>query len=143
MASTLVVFWNRESSQIHLWLDLLPQGFGMASLITSTLIVGALSQRHFRFLQHLLFSLPGNDRWGFQRGYGHRHRKLSRPSRPHTAAHPSLVLSVTYLFRTTGQVLGVSLSGAVLQAVLLQQLRKRIQGPGATEVCKAKLTQPH
>lgn len=41
---------------------------------------------------------------------------------------------VTYLFRTTGQVLGVSLSGAVLQAVLLQKLRERIQGPDAAEV---------
>ena len=41
---------------------------------------------------------------------------------------------VTYLFRTTGQVLGVSLSGAVLQAVLLQKLRERIHGPDAVEV---------
>ena len=41
---------------------------------------------------------------------------------------------VTYLFRTTGQVLGVSLSGAILQAVLLQKLRERIQGPGSDAV---------
>ena len=41
---------------------------------------------------------------------------------------------VTYLFRTTGQVLGVSLSGALLQAVLLQKLRERIHGPDAVEV---------
>lgn len=43
--------------------------------------------------------------------------------------------SVTYLFRTTGQVLGVSISGAIFQAVLLQKLRLRIQGPGSAEVC--------
>lgn len=41
---------------------------------------------------------------------------------------------VTYLFRTTGQVLGVSLSGAILQAVLLQKLRMRIQDPRSAEV---------
>jgi hypothetical protein len=35
---------------------------------------------------------------------------------------------VTYLFRTTGQVLGVSLSGSVLQSVLLHKLRERILG---------------
>ena len=42
--------------------------------------------------------------------------------------------AVTYLFRTTGQVLGVSLGGAILQSVLLQNLRARITGPGAAEL---------
>lgn len=41
---------------------------------------------------------------------------------------------VTYLFRTTGQVLGVSLSGAVLQAVLIRSLREKITGPDAEQV---------
>lgn len=41
---------------------------------------------------------------------------------------------VTYLFRTTGQVLGVSLSGALLQSILAAKLRERIHGPGAFEV---------
>lgn len=41
---------------------------------------------------------------------------------------------VTYLFRTTGQVVGVSLSSTIFQAVLLQKLRERIQGPGSSEV---------
>jgi hypothetical protein len=40
---------------------------------------------------------------------------------------------VTYLFRTSGQVLGVSLSGALLQAVLTSKLRERITGPHAHE----------
>jgi len=44
------------------------------------------------------------------------------------------ITAVTYLFRTTGQVLGVSLSGAVLQTVLLRTLRRRITGPGSLEV---------
>lgn len=41
---------------------------------------------------------------------------------------------VTYLFRTTGQVIGVSLSGALLQAVLTKKLRERITRPDAYEV---------
>ena len=39
-AGTMVAMWNDNSSQLHLWSDLIPQGFGMASLITTTLIVG-------------------------------------------------------------------------------------------------------
>jgi len=39
--------------------------------------------------------------------------------------------------KTTGQVLGVSLSGAILQAVLLQKLRERISGPDATQIIHA------
>ena len=42
--------------------------------------------------------------------------------------------SVTYLFRTTGQVLGVSLSGALLQAVLNVKLQQRIKGADAEKV---------
>ena len=42
--------------------------------------------------------------------------------------------SVTYLFRTTGQVIGVSLSGALLQTVLTSKLRERIHGPDAISV---------
>jgi hypothetical protein len=45
---------------------------------------------------------------------------------------------VTYLFRTTGQVVGVSLSSTILQAVLLQKLRERIQGPGSSEASQDK-----
>ncbi|KAK0206242.1 hypothetical protein DFS33DRAFT_1313318 [Desarmillaria ectypa] len=46
----------------------------------------------------------------------------------------AVATGITYLFRTTGQVLGVSLSGAILQAILLHQLRVRIQGPGSAEI---------
>lgn len=49
----------------------------------------------------------------------------------------AVATGITYLFRTTGQVLGVSLSGAVLQAVLLHRLRQRIRGPDAEEVIYA------
>jgi len=46
----------------------------------------------------------------------------------------AVATGITYLFRTTGQVLGVSLSGAILQAVLIKQLQQRIQGPGSAEI---------
>ncbi|KAG8780807.1 hypothetical protein FRC12_022585 [Ceratobasidium sp. 428] len=39
-----------------------------------------------------------------------------------------------YLFRTTGQVLGVSLSGALVQAVLVSTLKRGIHGPNADEI---------
>lgn len=38
----------------------------------------------------------------------------------------AVATGMSYLFRTTGQVIGVSTSGAVLQAVLKRELRKRI-----------------
>lgn len=38
-ATISVCFWNEKTSSWHLWLDIIPQGFGMASLITTTLIV--------------------------------------------------------------------------------------------------------
>ena len=39
LASVLVASWNEKTSTLHLWLDIVPQGFGMASLITTTLSV--------------------------------------------------------------------------------------------------------
>ncbi|PPQ72355.1 hypothetical protein CVT24_002071 [Panaeolus cyanescens] len=94
-ASVLASCWNKNSSAFHLWVDLIPQGFGMASFITSTLI--AMIAGVYK-------------------------------------ADMAVATGITYLFRTTGQVLGVSLSGAVFQAVLLEKLRARIQGPGSEEI---------
>ncbi|TFY72498.1 hypothetical protein EVG20_g528 [Dentipellis fragilis] len=94
-ASLLVTFWGAGSSQWNLWLDIVPQGFGMASLITTTLIA-------------MIAGVAKGD--------------------------IAVATGITYLFRTTGQVLGVSLSGAVLQAVLLSKLRQRIQGPDAEQI---------
>ncbi|KAJ8595338.1 vacuolar amino acid permease [Rhizopogon salebrosus TDB-379] len=94
-ASILVTLWNDNTSKYHLWLDIVPQGFGMASLITTTLIA-------------MIAGVYREDM--------------------------AVATGITYLFRTTGQVLGVSLSGAVLQSVLLRKLRQRITGPGSLEV---------
>jgi len=46
----------------------------------------------------------------------------------------AVAIGITYLWRTAGQVMGVSLSGALMQAVLLVKLKQRIQGPGAAEI---------
>lgn len=46
----------------------------------------------------------------------------------------AIATGITYLFRTMGQALGVTLSGALLQAILTKQLRKRITIPEAFEV---------
>lgn len=48
--------------------------------------------------------------------------------------HVAVATGLSYLFRTTGQVLGVSLSGALIQAVLLRQLRANISGPDAEDI---------
>jgi len=46
----------------------------------------------------------------------------------------AVATGLTYLFRTTGQVLGVSISGTLLQGVLLSKLRQRIHGPNAEQL---------
>ncbi|BEJ10924.1 hypothetical protein CspHIS471_0103460 [Cutaneotrichosporon sp. HIS471] len=48
--------------------------------------------------------------------------------------HVAVATSLSYMFRTTGQVLGVSLSGALTQAVLQRELERRITGPGAQKI---------
>jgi hypothetical protein len=65
-----------------------------------------------------------------KRGYGCRHRRYVSPFNPNL----SNFVVVTYLFRTTGQVLGVSLSGALFQGVLVGELRERMPGPDAQKV---------
>lgn len=42
--------------------------------------------------------------------------------------------AASYLFRYTGQVVGVATSGAVLQWCLTKELQRRILGDGASEV---------
>lgn len=35
----MLILWNERTAWFHLWFDIVPQGFGMASVITTTLIV--------------------------------------------------------------------------------------------------------
>ncbi|TCD71312.1 hypothetical protein EIP91_011083 [Steccherinum ochraceum] len=95
LAATLVACWNENSSEFHLWADIIPQGLGMASVITTTLIA-------------MIAGVSKEDL--------------------------AVATGITYLFRTTGQVLGVSLSGAILQSILTAKLRERIHGPDAIEI---------
>ena len=39
VASLLITLWNPSTWWADLWLDIVPQGLGMASVITTTLIV--------------------------------------------------------------------------------------------------------
>lgn len=94
-SSIQIAMWNENSSQWHLWVDIVPQGFGMASLITTTLIA-------------VIACVAKTD--------------------------VAVATGITYLFRTTGQVLGVSLGGTLLQNILLSKLRQRIHGPNAEEL---------
>ncbi|KAF8305810.1 vacuolar amino acid permease [Cantharellus anzutake] len=48
----------------------------------------------------------------------------------------AVATGISYLFRTTGQVLGVSLSGALTQGLLVAALRKRIKGPDAERIIR-------
>ena len=41
VAATMVAFWSDRTSAFHLWFDIFPQGLGMSSVITTTLIVSA------------------------------------------------------------------------------------------------------
>ena len=50
IASVFVSLWNFNSSEFHLWLDLIPHGFGIASMITTTLIVSIRAHRVNLFL---------------------------------------------------------------------------------------------
>jgi len=95
VASVSVSLWKSNTPEYHFWVDLIPQGFGIAGVITTTLIA-------------MIANVAKQD--------------------------IAVATGITYLFRTTGQVLGVSLSGALLQAILTIQLRKRITGPDALEI---------
>ena len=54
LASVLAIFWNENSSAFHLWVDLIPHGFGMASFITSTLIVRVIGSLSVCFIWQCL-----------------------------------------------------------------------------------------
>ncbi|KZV75457.1 vacuolar amino acid permease [Peniophora sp. CONT] len=97
-ATVLITQWSDNTATWHLWLDIMPQGLGMASLITSTLIA-------------IIAGVAKAD--------------------------IAVATGITYLFRTTGQVLGVSLSGTILQAVLGAKLNERIHGPNAAEIIES------
>ncbi|KAG8869819.1 hypothetical protein FRC20_000814 [Serendipita sp. 405] len=99
VATILIARWDQVGpSQIHSWIDIVPNGLGFASTLTSTLIA-------------IIACVSREDM--------------------------AVATGITYLFRTTGQVLGVSLSGTIFQTVLMSKLREKIQGPNAPEIIEA------
>ena len=87
-----------------------------------------------RRCMELITNFIGYDRYGPQGRHADRHWKYVVHENVPTLPCSNFHVSVTYLFRTTGQVLGVSLSGALLQAVLTDKLQEKIKGPDAAEV---------
>jgi hypothetical protein len=99
---------------------------------------GADHHTHRKFdlsflLADLIHSAIGDYRYSVKGGHGHSDRQYVHILHLHRAFDLTLG-PVTYLFRYTGQVLGVSLTGAALQSILLTKLRERIQGPGAIDI---------
>ena len=73
ISSVLVSLWNFNTSEFHLWLDLIPNGFGIASIITTTLIVSIRTSRWFLLESIFLIQITGHDRERGQGGYCRRH----------------------------------------------------------------------
>jgi len=95
IACSMVATWNENTPTFDLWFDIVPNGLGGSSVITSILIA-------------LIAGVPREDM--------------------------AVATGMSYLFRTSGQVLGVSLSGALVQAVLVRQLNQKITGPGSQQI---------
>ena len=122
ISSVSVALWDFNTPKLHLWFDLVPTGFGTSSFNNSVLIVSLR-----RKLGHLTFLTLVR-----------LQAMIANVAREDAAT----ATGILFLFRTTGQVLGVSLSGAIVQAVLTVQLRKRITGPEASEVWLSLSFQP-
>lgn len=124
LGSTLMLIsWHKGSAGALFWISQAPGGFGFAGMLTSTLIA-------------LIGSVGREEMWVLR-----TRRELTFLSAVATGSELSSVdrarliaCAVSYLFRTTGQVLGVSLSAAIVQAVLKRELAARITGNGASDV---------
>lgn len=79
VAAVSICFWNDNTSQWHLWLDIVPQGFGMASLITTTLIVSIVRLNWGLILPHsarlTVSNLLGHDSQCHERRFSCGYRK--------------------------------------------------------------------
>jgi hypothetical protein len=54
ISSIYIALWDFDTSQFHLWFDVVPSGFGIASFITSMLIV-SLGGHQTVSLSHLWY----------------------------------------------------------------------------------------
>ncbi|KZS92271.1 MFS general substrate transporter [Sistotremastrum niveocremeum HHB9708] len=95
ISNAMIASWNENTSQLHLWFDIVPNGMANSALGTATLIA-------------MIASVSRED--------------------------SAVVTGISFTFRTVGQVLGVSLSGAVVQGVLVHELKSKITGPGSAAI---------
>lgn len=77
IAASMLVFWNGDTAWWHLWFDIVPQGLGMASVITTTLIVSIRTCRAGRW-SALIGIFLGNDSKRCKRRFSSGDRKYVR-----------------------------------------------------------------
>ncbi|KAJ9127491.1 hypothetical protein QFC24_000900 [Naganishia onofrii] len=95
LSMIVISTFTTKTPEWVLWLAIVPSGFGISGLVTSTLIA-------------LIAVVRKED--------------------------IAVATGVSYMFRTTGQVLGVSLSAALTQSVLTKKLSQGIKGHHASEI---------
>ncbi|KAG8809966.1 hypothetical protein FRC17_003150 [Serendipita sp. 399] len=96
ITTILLAQWDeKDLPSIHSWLDIVPNGLGVSSTIssTTTAIIACVAQDD-----------------------------------------TAVAIGMMYLFRTTGQVLGVSLLGTLFQSVLMTKLREKIHGSNSRQI---------
>ncbi|EEB91097.1 hypothetical protein MPER_10605, partial [Moniliophthora perniciosa FA553] len=124
-----VYLYSSADSGLHL----LPHSIAIS---TGSVFAGCnvdnISERAHHLLESKHRCSPSMARYRTSR-FWHGKSDYKYPYSGVTREDMAVATGITYLFRTTGQVLGVSISGATLQAVLLLKLRERIQGPGSME----------
>lgn len=144
-STVVMATFTTKTPEWILWTAIIPLGFGTAGLITSTLIalIGAVDHSDVAVATGGEFQSPPLP---LQEGQLMRDRSSFRPLARSVPFHRSdsteadylmsLILceTVSYMFRTTGQVLGVSLSAALTQSLLTSKLQEKITGEGSEEV---------
>jgi hypothetical protein len=113
LSSLAMTQLRQDSPEWFLWIAIIPNGFGVSGLITSTLIA-------------LIGSVKRED---MAVATGSKNR-----SSLHTIFTRLTLPVVSYMFRTTGQVLGVSLASSIAQSVLTKRLVENLKGPDASKV---------
>jgi len=110
-----------DSPEWLLWIAIIPNGFGASGVITSTLIA-------------LIGSVKVEDM-----AVATGSRLLGSSSFECLCAELTVICSVSYMFRTTGQVVGVGITSSISQSVLTQRLTERLKGDDAGEVCRVEI----
>ncbi|KAG7528342.1 hypothetical protein FFLO_06219 [Filobasidium floriforme] len=95
VSSLAMTQFTVDSPDWLLWIAIVPNGFGVSGVITSTLIA-------------LIGSVKTEDM--------------------------AVATGISYMFRTTGQVIGVGITSSIAQSILTKQLTRTLTGPDASEI---------